>query len=122
MATKIEEEADGKSSLNLMSRLMKPDAVADVWEASRETIIETTKAQFKARILTGSYRLQAVAKRQNQHEIDGKCNLCRLEDEDRRHFVVTCPALENIRQTLGTKIADFLQRHNLEPVNYRETC
>jgi hypothetical protein len=117
---RIESEADSKSSLTHMNKQMTVNSVADIWETSTENVIESSKAQLKARVLTGTYRLQALAKRQNQHETDGTCRLCKQGEEDRTHFVTACSALEGIRQIWETKISDFLERHGWEQLDWRQ--
>jgi hypothetical protein len=55
-------------------------------------------ASYRAKMLTGTYILQATRAKYNQHTVDPKCQLCGLADEDMVHFIVTCPALEQTRQ------------------------
>lgn len=117
---KLESDAQSKTSLRHMCLQMTVNKVADVWETSTENTIESSKAQFKTRILTGTYRLQAIAHRQNQHEVNSNCRLCQKEDEDRLHFVSICTALEEVRREKATKISDFLERHGWDPIDWRQ--
>ena len=118
--TKLEADALVKKSLRYMSATMTVNAVVDVWETSTETATESNKDWFKVQVLTGTYRLQALAHRQNQHEVDATCMLCKTGDEDRLHFISTCSALEEIRRDKGMKIASFLERHGWDPVDWHE--
>ena len=55
---------------------------------------DTKKANIKARILTGTYTLQANKAKFNQFEVDGTCRLCDNGVENREHFLTTCTALD----------------------------
>ena len=99
---------------------MKTNTVADLWETSTESVTESSKAQLKAKMLTGTYMLQAMTKRQKQHEQSGTCRLCGQGDEDRLHFIATCSALDGIRQNWAAKMVDFLERHGLGDLDWRQ--
>jgi hypothetical protein len=77
---------------------LAPDHVAPVWESIKDNPREAFKAQVKAKILTGTYRLQALRARFNQHEVDPTCLLCGEGPEDRLHFLLKCPVLEISRK------------------------
>jgi hypothetical protein len=71
--------------------------MAPIWECVKDHPGEAYKAQVKAKVLTGTYRLQALRARFNQHEVDPTCPLCGKEPEDRAHFLLRCPTLEAAR-------------------------
>ena len=71
-------------------------------------------------MMTGNYMLQTMAKRQKKNEQDGTCRLCKQGEEDRLHFIATCTALDGIRQNWAEKIADFLDRHRLRHLDWKQ--
>ena len=66
------------------------------------------KAAIKARLLTGTYTLQANRHRFNQHEIDATCELCKLEPEDREHFILHCKTLSEVREKHLPKLLELV--------------
>ena len=55
-------------------------------------------ASYRAKMLMGTYILQATRTKYNQHQVDPRCMLCSVEEEDIVHFLVSCPALEQTRR------------------------
>ena len=62
---------------------------------------------MKARLLTGSYLLQANRVRFIQLSVNPMCPLCKQAPETREHFIVTCKCLKDIRSPYLTKIRDI---------------
>jgi hypothetical protein len=93
----IEAEAAQKSSLRHLHQEMEPGRVALVWESAGNSVTDSAKAQIKARLMTGTYRLQSLVARQNQNAPDGTCKLCQTADEDVGHFLLDCPSTDSGR-------------------------
>jgi hypothetical protein len=106
----IEADAATKSSLMHMHHEMRPGRVADIWETSCDGLVPTARAQTKARLLTGTYRLQYVVGRQNKMAPDKTCRLCQDGVEDREHFLLSCPVLETERGRYVREIEELLQK------------
>ncbi|CAC5360622.1 unnamed protein product [Mytilus coruscus] len=73
--------------------------IRPVWKTATEIPGDTKKAITKARILTGTYRLQATKAKFNIGSTDPICPLCKLEEENFQHFLTRCPFLEGVRRT-----------------------
>jgi hypothetical protein len=69
-----------------------------VWKSVEPNVRDVERATVKAQLLCGVYRLQAFRAKINQHEIS-TCPLCKLEPEDRTHFIINCKVLEDTRKT-----------------------
>ena len=95
----ISEELTNKSSLRYLALQEHPlDEPHPLYKHLGPDPHEIEKAAIKARLLTGTYTLQANRYKFNQNEIDKTCELCKLETEDREHFILNCTALEKTRQ------------------------
>ena len=93
------EEGTTKSTLqHCCLKNMQIGKVHRVWDSVMPTLQDVRRAHIKARILTGTYILQSTKVKFNNQEVDPKCPLCRLDDEDLVHFILKCPALANIRE------------------------
>ncbi|CAC5400925.1 unnamed protein product [Mytilus coruscus] len=76
-----------------ITRFSKNENMLNVDERIREK-----KAIVKARILTGTYILQANKAKFKIDYVDSICPICRIEEENLIHFITRCPALEGIRR------------------------
>ena len=68
------------------------------------------KASWKARLMTGTYMLQATRARFNQHQVDPTCSLCCKEPENVEHFLLRCESLTQVRDQFLHKIYQSLQK------------
>ncbi|VDI60690.1 Hypothetical predicted protein [Mytilus galloprovincialis] len=69
-----------------------------VWNTALNLPGETKRAIIKARILTGTYMLQANKAKFQIENADSTCPICRIEEENLIHFITRCPVLEGIRR------------------------
>ena len=93
------KEGTTKSTLqHCCLKNMQIGKVHRVWDSVMPNLQDVRRAHIKARILTGTYMLQSTKVKFNNQEVDPKCPLCRLDDEDLVHFILKCPALANIRE------------------------
>jgi hypothetical protein len=103
------EESQQKPSLRYLSddslNLRKP---ALIWESSSLSLRETHKAFLKAKIVTGTYTLQAHQALFNKR-ISPTCKLCLEGVEDRVHFLLKCSALSQYRTIHLAAIAELLE-------------
>ncbi|KAK3105639.1 hypothetical protein FSP39_002449 [Pinctada imbricata] len=81
-----------------------------IWTNSKHSPNATYKAIIKAQIATDTYRLQANRSRYNQHDIKPDCKLCEHGPEDRKHFILICPSLRDIRTSYLKKLENTLER------------
>ncbi|CAG2256994.1 unnamed protein product [Mytilus edulis] len=71
--------------------------VHPVWESASQSLLDVRKSMIKARMLTGTYLVQADKYKFSQYKINATCLLCQREDEDLTHVLTFCPALREIR-------------------------
>ena len=90
-----------KSTLTrLCTDIINIGEIHPVWKTATEIPGDTKKAITKARILTGTYLLQATKDKFNIGSTDPICPLCKLEElENLLHFLTRCPSLEGVRRT-----------------------
>jgi hypothetical protein len=68
-----------------------------VWDTVEYNKHDISRATVKAKLLTGTYTLQANKARFNQNKVDPTCLLCNESAETREHFVTTCTKLKKTR-------------------------
>ena len=95
------EAASGQSTV----RFLTPDSLdvrspSLLWNSAISSHRDTEKAFVKAKLLTGTYRLQAHEAKFNKGYAGmvASCHLCKLETEDRAHFLLRCPSLSSHRE------------------------
>ncbi|CAC5392438.1 unnamed protein product [Mytilus coruscus] len=94
-----------KSTLNrLCTDTINIGEIHPVWKIASEIPGDTKKTITKARILTGTYLLQATKAKFNIGNTDPICPLCKLEEENLQHFLTKCPTLEGVRRTFYAPI------------------
>lgn len=104
-------EALTKSSLKYLNTNILSTGVAHhVWDTLSGNCREIEMAAVKARLLTGTYVLQANRAKFNQFEVVPTCSICNKEPEDRSHFILSCMLLEETRRHHIEKISRMLQR------------
>jgi len=86
-----------------------------VWVSTSCNPTETRQSIQKARLLTGTYTLQASKAVFNQYGVDPTCLLCGIEPEDRSHFLLRCPSLADVRQKHFSKLTDLYIGFSLLP-------
>ena len=107
---KILEEAMGKTSMRFMNVQNYPIGLAHlVWRDAGYDIMSVQRAGWKARLMSGTYMLQATRARFNQFEVDPTCLLCFKEPENIEHFLLRCESLNKIRQPFLDKIYKLIQ-------------
>ena len=67
-----------------------------IWDSCKYNLAETHKAIIRAKLLTGTYMLQANAAKFKEH-LTPICPLCKSEEEDVIHFTLQCQVLEDSR-------------------------
>ena len=87
-----------KSSLMFLSEdTLNVTRPAPVWRSALHSHRDTEKAFIKARIMTGTYKLQAHESMYNS-AVSDTCLLCGEGTEDRQHFLVVCTSLAMARE------------------------
>ncbi|KAK3098774.1 hypothetical protein FSP39_022998 [Pinctada imbricata] len=110
---KVTTEAKSKSTLrHLCKAPYKKGTVHNLWRYASDDTIAVKKAGVKAKLVTGSYTLQADHARFYQNDRSTTCTLCHNGVEDLYHFLLLCPALK-IRDQFLEKILDFLANKGL---------
>ncbi|XP_064638324.1 uncharacterized protein LOC135494338 [Lineus longissimus] len=86
-----------------------------LWQACKGKQYLVTEATTRARLLVGRFGLRQDRVRFNKQEVDPQCPLCRSEEEDAPHFLVTCPSLEKDRGNLISTLCSLYQGDGLPP-------
>ena len=96
--THMYREASVKSSLRFLSEdtlnVTRPPLV---WRSALHSHRDTEKSFIKARIMTGTHKLQAHESMYNP-AVSDTCPLCGEGAEDRRHFLIVCTSLTMARE------------------------
>ena len=95
-----------------------------VWEAAGYETMSVSKAMIKVKLLLGSYILQSNRHKFNKYEVRPDCPLCNSGDEDRKHFIVICSKLMEVRQKFIIALKNILytsMHHNLCDTIFSDT-
>ena len=96
--THMYKEASVKSSLRFLSEdTLNVTRPALVWRSALHSNRDTEKSFIKARIMTGTYKLQAHESMYNP-AVSDTCPLCGEGTEDRQHCLVVCTSLTTARE------------------------
>jgi hypothetical protein len=68
-----------------------------LWSSVHTNKLDILRGAVKAKLLTGSYMLQARISKHSGGTLPSLCLLCRQAREDTVHFILTCSALKNTR-------------------------
>ena len=113
-STTLKQECKIRSSMKYLNydcfEVGKPHPL---WSTVSITTRDVQRAAIKAKIITGTYTLQANRARFNQFE-DSSCPLCEAECEDYHHFIMTCPALKQTRDHYLEEIHTLFKRNKSE--------
>ncbi|MES9882130.1 MAG: reverse transcriptase family protein [Sedimenticola sp.] len=106
------DELTNKSTVKYMNtEELEVGKTHHVWNTLETSVTDVRKGITKARMLTGTYILQATKSRYSQYNIEATCQMCRLEDEDIIHTITRCPALERIRRQFIPSITAEIAKH-----------
>jgi hypothetical protein len=83
-----------------------------VWRIPRPNMHSVDHARIKARLITGTYTLQANRAR-FEMDVNPTCLLCNTEPETCIHFVSVCPALHDRRLCLLAALTPFLKEESM---------
>ena len=75
-------------------------SIHPVWHYVKCQMRDINRGRIKAKLLGGTYTLQATKARFNASEVDATCQLCQSDPEDTEHFILSCPAHAAVRQSL----------------------
>ena len=96
--THMYKEANVKSSLRFLSEdTLNVTRPALVWRSALHSNRDTEKSFIKARIMPGTYKLEAHESMYNS-AVSDTCPLCGEETEDRQHCQVVCTSLTTARE------------------------
>ncbi len=108
------QEAGNKSSLKyLRLDLCKEGHPHPIWTSCPNHTRAIQATALRAKLLTGTYPLQYNLKKTNQHDSD-TCRLCGRGCEDMHHFLLACPATDDVREKLLGKITEIFKNLNRE--------
>jgi hypothetical protein len=82
-----------------------------IWHTVPNNTRGVMKANIKAKIITGTYTLQANRARVNQHSVSSTCLLCKNDSEDREHLILHCTAHAYIREKHLATLRFLMARH-----------
>ncbi|CAC5399399.1 unnamed protein product [Mytilus coruscus] len=96
--SELQETADTKYSLRFLNTtILEIGIVHPVWEYASQNLLDVRKSMIKARMLAGTYLVQADKYKFSQYKINAICPLCHREDEDLTHVLTFCPTLRETR-------------------------
>ena len=92
-------EMDSKPSLKYLTLQNKPTKEPHpLWKSVQKNTRAVTKTHIKAKLITGTYTLQAHRNKFNQQAVSPTCLLCKQHPEDREHFLLHCSTLKTVRE------------------------
>ena len=83
-----------------------------IWGTGGHILRLTQEAIANARLVTGTYQLQANRAVFNHLAVDPTCPLCHTGVEKRAHFLLECQALNDIRTAHLQRIMNYIQKQN----------
>ncbi|MEW8548514.1 MAG: reverse transcriptase domain-containing protein, partial [Candidatus Thiodiazotropha sp.] len=78
---------------------------------------DVTRIHVKLKLVTGTYILQTNRAIFNQNQVSPVCMLCHAADETTHHFLLSCSALESVRQPVLLEIQNIYVKYLGETVN-----
>ena len=115
---KLKEEAYTKSTLKYLNiDNMEMRKTHMVWEAAGYETMSVSKAMIKVKLLLGTYILQSNRHKFNKYEVRPDCPLCNSGDEDRKHFIVICSKLMDVRQKFIIALKNILYIFGKNPAS-----
>ena len=114
----LKTEAEKKTSLEYLNLdACAPGQVHPVWNCGHDPC-QVTMATTKVRLLVQRYALTGShCAGKNQRT---SCPLCMGGTEDVQHFLLECPALEEVRQPYCRQISNILQEFYYQPNNIND--
>ena len=114
-------EVEDKTSLKYLTLQKHPTRNSHpIWHTVPNNTRAVRKANIKAKIITGTYTLQANRARFNQHSVSPTCLLCKNDSEDREHLILHCTAHAHIREkhlaTLRHLMASHYSRDTVDEI------
>ena len=98
-ATQWAAEKESKPSIRYLTIPDRPlGEPHHIWSSVGTDPSLVKQTMVKARLLTGTYTLQANRAKFNQHTIPGTCPLCKSGIENREHFLMHYSSLIPIKQ------------------------
>ena len=105
--------AEGRRSLCYLNvECCDVGKVNPCWNTVDNTVMDVKRAVIKARILTGTYYLQADRDKFRRTGTTSQCPLCSAASEDRLHFLIACVSLNQVRQSYIIEIEKRLLQQN----------
>ena len=102
------KDAKSKKSLKyLETSSLRVGSAHLVWR-DLETAAQVKRSIVRARILTGTYTLQANRHTFSKKTVDSTCNHCQLEAEDLQHMVCRCPVFYEYRNVAVKQLKDIV--------------
>ena len=96
-----------KSMKYLETSSLKVGTTHLVWR-DQETAALVKRSIVRARILTGTYTLQANRHTFSKKTVDSTCNHCQLEAEYLHHMVCRCPVFYEYRKIAVKQLQDMV--------------
>ena len=98
-----------------------------IYSSVRPNLHDVQRAEFKAKMITGTYILQANRAKFNQFDVNPTCGLCHQQPETREHFIAQCNSLSKIRNHFITRAAKLLHispyvLSSLEASKFTQLC
>ncbi len=120
---RLQDDADTKPSIRyLRSRSCVLTEPHPVWKYSVSHPRQAVRACTKARLLTGTYTLQANRHRFNQHEVSAVCPTCGTGAENRLNFIRECRSYDQARATVDNQLTELVPGYLVMSQEARLQC
>ena len=105
-------EVEDKTSLKYLTLQKHPTRNSHpIWHTVPNNTRAVMKANIKAKIITGTYTLQANRARFSQHSVSPTCLLCKNDSQDREHLILHCTAHAQFREKHLATLRLLMARH-----------
>jgi hypothetical protein len=109
----LEHEASSKSSLKYLNTTCNFGKTHNIWKSVGTCPREVRRAAIKSKLATGTYILQASRAKWNSNTSD-ICPMSKNSSEDLKHFLLECPAYDEIRAMYVPQYARMLNKVNVD--------
>ena len=85
----------------------------NIWSSVGNDLMDVKAGVIKGSIITQTYMLQSIGAKYDKN-LSLKCIICKMdEEEDLRHFLLTCGSLQNVREKHLRKTKTYLDNIKL---------
>ena len=93
------QDQESKTSICFLQIQEKASRIPhNIWSSVGNDLMDVKAGEIKGRLITQTYMLQCIRAKYDKN-LSPKCIICKMdEEEDLRHFLLTCESLQNVRE------------------------